>query len=409
MADIQINSSSIESAGGVSSLLYDISIVDDEKELKRCTLRYTVDAEYEDYLCNEVSDGIVVTLLSYAMRGGYDIKSLIPMTERLYYTLSEQLIPQLLTCNDVYHSKIIADIIYPDWKPTGVATAMSCGVDSFATFFEYSQPSVLKNYRITHLTYFQNGAHHSGHIGHSEDEENVYNEQLAWVKRFCDRYDYKLIVISSNIDEFLSEMFWEDSYDNTHSYRNAGFVLLLQKLIKTYYYSPAHDISELKCSMTSDAAQYERLILPNVSSEFTSIYNSSGAMTRIEKIQFLSQFSETHDALLVCYMGGRNCGKCLKCKRTLVELDVTGVLELYKDSFDLDSYKKNRRKYMVWCLSKRHKDDLMRQIHEYIKLHNVHIPYGAYFISNIRAIIVAVIRGIQSIFRNKSNKSWKNR
>ena len=49
--------------------------------------------------------------------------------------------------------------------------------------------------------------------------------------------------------------------------------------------------------------------------------------------------------LLVCFSEDENCGKCAKCKRTLMQIDALGkgILENFKDTFDIDEYKSKYR------------------------------------------------------------------
>ena len=278
---IVINSSSINNTQEVQ-LKYLISIVSDSS-IQEYTLFFSVESKYAKYICDEVADGVVVILLPYAIKGGYDIESKIPITQELFYRLQYQLIPQLSICGGRKQIKIVCDTVKPNWNPVAVATAMSCGVDSYATLFEYSSITIPKDHQITHLTFFQNGAHHSGCIGHSDYEEEVFRTQLNHVKKYCEEYSKELIVITSNVDKFLSDALWKERYHLTHTYRNIGFVLLLQKLIKIYYYSPAYNVDEFRCDLYDDSAHYERLILPNVSTDITCFYNTNGSMTRIEK------------------------------------------------------------------------------------------------------------------------------
>ena len=52
--------------------------------------------------------------------------------------------------------------------------------------------------------------------------------------------------------------------------------------------------------------------------------------------------------LLVCFSEDENCGKCAKCKRTLMQIDALGkdIIENFKYSFDINEYKsKNREKW----------------------------------------------------------------
>ena len=124
--------------------------------------------------------------------------------------------------------------------------------------------------------------------------------------------------------------FRDDSlfYDHTHTFKNIGITLLLQKLIKIYYYAAAYNLDRFSCAIDEDSAHYEKWMLPNCSTESTSFFSANNSLTRIEKIQYLSTKPETYDNVLVCYMEGTNCGKCIKCWRTMLEMDVCGVIDL---------------------------------------------------------------------------------
>ena len=338
-------------------------------------LFYEVESKYAEYLCDEVADGVIVTLLPYAIRGGYDIVSDVPISTTLYYRLTEQLIPQLALCHGAVHAtEIKATCVDPGYTPSGVATAISCGVDSFTTLYEYTEKCQLPDYRLTHLTFFENGAHHKGTWEYAEDQAKVFEGQLAHVTKFCKENGYELVSVRSNLATFLVEMFWKDSFDRTHTYRNVGFALMLQKLFKTYFYSAGHTVDEFSCSLNKDPAGYERFLLPHLCTESTVFYNSNRAWTRNEKIQQIAQFPQSYDYLLVCYAEDENCGKCLKCIRTLIELDFLGVLDRYKNSFDVEHYKKNHNWYMTRMYAKRHFDEFMMGLVQYAKEHEIHIP-----------------------------------
>ena len=339
------------------------------------TLWYAVDEEFEDFVCIDTADGIITTLLPYAIRGGYDIESELPISQKLYYNLTSQLIPQLTLCTkNSYNTKILADCVKKKFQSNAVATAISCGVDSFTTIYEYSSGNCLDDYKLTHLTYFQNGAHHGGKSGYSDIQTKLFEGQLKTAKEFCKENNFKLIVVRSNLDEFLSTFFWKDPFYCTHTYRNIGFAMLLQNGIRTYFYSSAHNISEFNCSLNIDSAEYERFLLPYLSTETFTAYNSNSAMNRNEKIQFISKFPATYKHLTVCYTGSENCGRCTKCLRTLLALDVLGVLDKYSDSFDTEYYKNNRNWYITRLCAGRYDDDLLQEIYDYAKNTNFEIP-----------------------------------
>ena len=362
-AEIHIKRQELSKDEAGITLKYEISVCEKEGELW-----YRFPSDQEESISYEVADAVIVTLLPYALRGGYNIYSEIPMSERLWFQLTQQVIPQLaLTPDEIWNTELHVPLCTPSYTPNLVATAMSCGVDSFATFFELTRDMPEEAWKINLLTFFQNGAHHSGTIGHSEKEKAVYEEQLAHVRRFCKSIHYPLLDVSSNLDEFLNSMFWVDSYHYTHSYRNAGFVLLLQKKIRVYYYSGARDINSFSVSLWDDPEHYEKWLLPNLSTACTRFFSTSTSLNRIDKTRYIAQFSETYDHLLVCYAGGENCGKCEKCVRQLLILDHLDLLEPYKSSIPLGEYLRNKAFYERRLLALRRKDPFLKEVYQIAK------------------------------------------
>ena len=267
------------------------------------------------------------------------------------------------------------------FSPQGVATAISCGVDSFTTLKEYTIDCENDDYRITHLTFYENGAHHLDQYGYNEGQIKAFLGQANTAKEFCEKYGYELILIESNLNEMLSKLFWDDAYALTHTYRNVGFSLLLQKLVKTYYYSAGVNLDTFHFYVQSDPAYYERFLLPCCSTENTSFFNSNEGMTRLEKTMYISDFEQTYDHLLVCYMSGHNCGECKKCRRTLLTLDTIGKLDRYKNSFDIEKYQREKTDILADMIAYKDSDIYLNEIFQYRKEHNLEIPSRAYLLA----------------------------
>jgi hypothetical protein len=342
------------------------------------TLWYRLDTEFSDYFCEDRADGLVASLLFFSLMKGADIVSELPISEKLYYQLTHYLIPQLCRCNKSVISpiKIEAPLVSTAYQEaTGVGCGISCGVDSFTTLYEYTQLIPLDSYKLTHLTYLKVGAH-DGQIGRydSDVQEDLFQTQLLHAKAFCTRYGYKLVVVESNLTEVIDRMFGFYNYEQFHSYVNAGTILHLQKLFSRYYYSPTYGLDEFFVDVKKDAAHYEGVLLPMLSTETTSFYNSNKDMGRIEKVRLISEFEQSYEWLLVCWLHKPNCGKCGKCIRTMLELDFVGKLELYKSCFDLDEYYKNRTEFLRLVIQRKDRDHFMKELYEYAISHNIALP-----------------------------------
>lgn len=356
-------------------LSFNIILKDENETIKSSDLWFETKSEYYDFLCEELIDGVAIIMLSYAMRGGYDIVSEIPISEELYYNLAYHVIPQLCSYNkDVHPTCIKAPVVHNDFKPKAVAAGMSCGVDSFCTLFEYTEECKLENYKLTHLTYFENGAHHVAKGNDFNKMKQVFNEQLAVSEKFCKEYNFELITMWSNVNEFLSKFFWMEPFELTHTYRNIGMAMLIQKLIRTYYYSSALNIDDFTPDLRNDSAYYEKYMIPHIRTGAFFPFSSNKAMTRLEKTVYISDFEASHKYLNVCFMSGHNCGKCKKCIRTLTTLDVIGKLEKYSEAFDIDYYKKNKNWYYTSLCYRKGDDIFADEILKYAKSKNITIP-----------------------------------
>ncbi len=379
---IVIKSAHIEKFENKVRLVFNVAH-HNSKDVKEGELWYEVNEVYEKALCSELIDGVLVTLLPYAMRRGLDIVSEIGMSEELYYNLTHHVIPQLCTCNEKAHrTQIKAPLLNLNFNSSAVAAGMSRGVDSFATLYEYTEDCMIDNYKITHLTYFENGALHMGSGENYEEMERLFKEQVKETEEFCANNGFDLIVVRSNLNHFLSTLLWVDAFNKTHTYRNIGTAMILQKLIKVYYYSSAYNLNQFSCNLWDDSASYEKYFLPHIKTHNFDVFSSNKDMNRIEKTRYISNFKSSYDALNVCFMGGSNCGKCRKCVRTMLTLDFLGVLDRYKNSFNVDYYKKNKKWYYTNLYYR--KDDFSTvEILRYVKEHNIKIPLSCKIKGNL--------------------------
>ena len=104
--------------------------------------------------------------------------------------------------------------------------------------------------------------------------------------------------------------------------------------IRDSYYSPAVNLDHFVCRLEGDTAYYEKWLLPNLSTETTSFYNSNKNWTREEKLKQIVNFPQSYNWLKVCVKSDVNCCKCVKCMRTILGLEAIGKTELYAKAFD---------------------------------------------------------------------------
>ncbi len=234
-------------------------------------------------------------------------------------------------------------------------------------------------YRVTHLTYHEVGAHHGmdGLKSGPYTSRELFDGQLERVKDFCEKYDYKLVVINSNIQEFLIASLPRLYFYTNHTYRNVAAILVLQRMFSKFYYASAHNLDCFHCDSGKDSAEYEKWLLPYLSTDNLYFYSANRHWTRMEKVELLADFEPSYDYLTVCLTHPYNCGVCMKCKRTLMNLDVVGSLDHYANSFDIKTYKEvHRAQWLPDMWDRKSRDPLMSEIREYaLKNHWADMPH----------------------------------
>lgn len=348
---------------------------------KLYTLLYKI-CGFKDLEPNEYKykiDSFIITFLIHAMRKRYSFKSRIPISVKLYYHLVYHIMPQIYRCNMNETSIIEVDCPLCNDKNIiagkYVGTGLSCGVDSLATIYEYTDLMPIKEYKLTHVFYNKVGAH-DGQIGKYDEkiENSLFNEQLLKAKTVSNALGLPLIVVDTNLNEVLSEIFGFSGYEQTHTLRNIGTILLFQQYFNKYYYADTYSLDQFAVNVNSDMAHYEKWLLPLLSNEYISFYSANRAMNRIEKTLLITNFELSYDNLLVCWLSGENCGKCDKCIRTQVTLDLLGKFNLYKESFDICNYRKHKQFYFAKIVCDRHRNYFYNEIYNYMVEKNIKLP-----------------------------------
>ena len=208
----------------------------------------------------ERSDSFAVTFLPFAMLNNLDLCSEYPMSTELYHNITTEIIPQLYVCNKKISSKInlhipcTSETYNSDWNATGV----SLGVDSFATIHEFQEGHLNDDFKLTHLVHLKTGAQ-SGSKGYfdREYEDRVFASENTRVRNFCDKYNYNLITIESNLFEITCAEFTA-AFATSSTTRNLGAIMLLQHRIKRYYYAASYNIDDFSTHLDKDMAHYEK-------------------------------------------------------------------------------------------------------------------------------------------------------
>jgi hypothetical protein len=305
----------------------------DNGELK--PLYFEVDKEYKQYLCHERSDAFIIQILPYAMLAGQDIYCETPVTETLLHNINEVLVPNLASGYDTKFKliKIHADMDNTPLRGTEVSTGISLGVDSFYTIFETIN-SDYDDFKLTHLLNIRRP--------HAEtklsEHYNVIEETAAYL-------NLPTNFIITNVRNL-----WKSFHGLTHIYTNLGAAYALRKLINTYYYSTAYGLEKFSIERghRSFPDNYLLLLAYCFTTPDFNVLMGGLEAHRHDKIIAISNQDIVQKNLRVCVARGSvfNCSMCEKCKRSLMEFDMLGVLDNYKNVFDVDYYLNNKVEYI---------------------------------------------------------------
>lgn len=316
-------------------------------------LWFSVPKKYAEYLCPERSDAFVVAMLWYAIQTHSDIECAAPLSEKLYFGITELLMPAV--CKGKYKPiHIIAETRNENLnKGKAVGTGMSCGVDSIYSLEKYTSSDIPESYKLTCLTYFNMGAIFHPNTATNErhsikdfyditdkmSEEKIYN-----ANKVAEMANMPLISMKSNLDRD----YYRGAYGYTGVYRNCAMVLAAQKFFGRYYCSSAGWPEFFDLSLDEGSEHYETLLCDAFSTESCQFIISDYA-TRFEKTELISHSKYAMNYLDVCF-NFNNCGTCSKCLRTLITLDLLGQIDKFNKVFDVAEYKQNKEKAYVWLL-----------------------------------------------------------
>jgi hypothetical protein len=328
------------------------------------TLWFKFDREFAESAVLEKADAFLVPLLVRAMVEGEDIRLHHPVSEDIYYNLTENLIPLLNTTMPQMKRVKVIPSGFADLPPDGpagvVAQAFSCGIDSFYTYIMNTRPEVPSSHRPSYAVFTDVGAH--GLLG-DEEAKARYDWRLANVQKCAAEFGLKLIVVRTNMSQVLPE-----KYVDNHPLRNAGVALLLEKLFRTFYYSSGVPFARMTVQKAKDIGYYEPMVLPMLSTRHMQIVSYGPPLMRAQKTRVVSEFEPSYRYLNICTITGHNCSTCTKCLRTAFTLDMLGKIDRYAGVFDLEKYRAAREGYVFKLKANKKRDpytweklDLMKE------------------------------------------------
>lgn len=338
-----------------------------------------VEDEFVDYLVDDRADGFFTICVYKSFKEGYELESKVPCSERLLYQVKSYMLnvyAEAYKCEPISISAPSTSVKLQ--SVGGVGTGITCGVDSLYTIEEHS--SIFKNrektdYDVTHLVLLNVGSHDIG----SEDAVSLFNNRINLARNFCNDYGFKFVKIDSNFRSFLPY-----DYTEYHGIVNGSSILTLESLFKVYYSSSSYKISEFKIN-PHDVSQFELLNLAVLSTENTTFYTTGGDVSRYAKVKALADWEPAFNYLNVCNSQSDNCSKidCVKCCRTMIELDALNALERFSNVFNLEMYNKNKYDYLAEFYARK----ILRHDHYAIEMwDDLMAKYSIPWANKVRAI-----------------------
>lgn len=295
------------------------------------------------------AEAALVALLMPAMAAGRDLVVEGPVTDELAWSLNGE-VQDVLRGVRPELSRVGIEVRHPEPAQEGacgVATGYSAGVDSYATLarhhFTADAPESL---RVTHLLYNNVGSH-----GHGDAGRALYRNRLELLRPNALSTGLPLIDVDSNIDEFHLAV--RLGFQQSHTMRNAAVTHLLSGGIRHYLYASSVPWGDTTVAATYDLAFADPVLLPLLSTRFLSLRSSGSDMNRVAKTALIAEIPHTYERLDVCVEStdGSNCSECWKCQRTMLTLELLGLLDRYHAVFATPQNPNWREDLIVYLLT----------------------------------------------------------
>jgi hypothetical protein len=297
--------------------------------------------EGDEYrLFSKLGDAFLIGLLPVAMKLGEDIEISDPVSSAVAHGIISYV--DILCCwwPDVFKPIKVkfTSIEYrkDEKRPQGVGVCFSGGADSFYSLLKHLEKNEpVEDFRITHalmINGFDQIADYSG--------DGISQEMFSSFAPMLERLGVKPLMISNNFKLFRACVF-----------KNREKIFSFGSLLMACIHALSPIFGRFYISGNASWA-YEDLfpsgshpVLDNMlSSDQLQIIHECNKEGRAGKIQYICDNNEVKNYLRVCFRPFKfekgtgkpiNCGKCEKCVRTIIVLDILNRRSDF-DTFPLD-------------------------------------------------------------------------
>ncbi|MBQ6352559.1 MAG: hypothetical protein IJJ28_04770 [Lentisphaeria bacterium] len=238
----------------------------------------------------------------------------------------------------------------------GVGTGFSGGVDSFYTIAGNigGAGRAGSTDPLTHLFFFNVG---TNGLGRSLGElEHVRRKFLMRYEKFLPTarmIGLPFIPVDSNVPSFLP-----DNILANITVSNASAVHFVRKGLKKYLLSSAgynyEQLFRVFRTSNADMDVIAPILCPWLGDDSLRLIPCGTAKSRIEKMKLIVDYPPARHCLNVCNsteVMEENCSVCLKCRRTMTDLEILGKLDDFRDVFKVDEWRdkyKSRDLAGIW-------------------------------------------------------------
>ena len=339
------------------------------------TCFYSTEQENRDYVDDVSSNCFFIGLLYTAMYLGCDLVLQGAVSEKLLFHTEHYLIPILVDFfeGQVYPVKIHAARLFSDGYPeaNAVGTGFSGGIDSFHTireyYIDYNGP---ESEKINTLLFFNVGSHGMGRGKKGMDwVEDKFRERRKALSEYPKKLGLPFVSVDSNIYSFV-----QTGHLQTSSLASCSAALFLGRKLRQYYFGSIgfryHELIYPGCFMERDydIEKIDNLVLPQICTESFTAVSEGCRCSRVQKTKEICSDPFVQKYLNVCNGHeaiANNCSTCYKCQRTLLALDILGVINQFSSVFDLKKYtSRERSRYIAIVLNNRKRDPFLQDLYD---------------------------------------------
>lgn len=321
---------------------------------------FTVDRKYKDWLCDDVYDAFLLAMLMPVMYYNENLEIDGYVSRKIYINVINYVIPSKHAYDPNTSFPKISVLGYKEPAKMGgrIGLGFGGGVDSFTSLHDHYFEPIDDENVVDTLCFFLTDNYGAALDPDSKVRAAAFFENT---KSLADKLKMDACFVDST-SIFLYHPKANDQYALTDREQRIfinGFwariacALSIQRGLKRFIMSSS---SSYKDSLLYQCEMYKsgRLWLDEWSAIFIMPLLSTNSLeliedgekynSRTEKIERIISNPLVREHIRVCsgaFEIGKDCGRCKKCKRFLLTIEIMGKLDEFKDHFDLDYYRKH--------------------------------------------------------------------